>query len=163
MEAGDVIAIHNALTEARLDYWVGGGWGADALVGRQTRDHDDLDISIPAGSLAAVVDLLQARGFEAKVDWLPSRLALRDAAGREIDVHPLTFEPDGSAWLPGLDGNRFVYPAGSFTTGTIGGCGVPCISAALQASFHTGYLPQEKDRADMAALQRADLIADWQP
>ena len=78
-------------------------------------------------------------------------------------MHPLTFEPDGSAWLPGIDGNRFLYPADSFTTGTIDGCQLPCITAALQASFHTGYPLKEKDHADMAALQQSHLIDDWQP
>lgn len=29
---------------AGADVWVGGGWGIDALVGRQTRQHRDLDL-----------------------------------------------------------------------------------------------------------------------
>lgn len=30
------------LTAAGIRVWVDGGWGVDALVGRQTRHHDDL-------------------------------------------------------------------------------------------------------------------------
>lgn len=156
--AADATEIHDALAGSGFEYWIGGGWGVDALVGRQTRDHDDLDISIPSPTLRAVLDLVAAMGFEPHADWLPTRIALRDEQGREIDIHPLVFESDGSAWLPGLDDSRFLYPADSFTSGTIGDRTVPCISAELQAVFHTGYEPQPKDIADIATLRRAGLI-----
>jgi len=35
----------------------------DALVGRQTRPHGDLDLVVDAPSLAAVLDLLHGLGF----------------------------------------------------------------------------------------------------
>lgn len=160
MRAEDVIGVHDALTDAGLDYWIGGGWGVDALIGSETRKHDDLDISVRSESLQAVLELLDRSGFRPHVDWLPTRIALRDDSGREIDVHPLRFQADGSAWLPGIEGNRFEYPTGSFTTGLIGGRRVPCISAALQASFHTGYPLQPKDLADIAALRAAGLLPE---
>ena len=108
MTARDVAEIHQAFAEAGISYWIGGGWGVDALLGYQTREHADLDVLIPAAALDAVLDLLAVRGFAPDTDWLPVRIQLRDAAARAIDVHPLVFEPDGSAWLPGLDGERFV-------------------------------------------------------
>jgi lincosamide nucleotidyltransferase A/C/D/E len=36
------------LTEAGCSVWVAGGWGVDALVGRQTRLHRDLDLALDA-------------------------------------------------------------------------------------------------------------------
>ncbi|MDJ0952979.1 MAG: amino acid transporter [Acidimicrobiia bacterium] len=163
MTAEDVVAAHEALLRQGIDYWIGGGWGIDALIGEQTRDHDDLDISIPSGSLEAVLALLDEMGFRPHTNWLPTRIAMRDAAGREIDVHPLVFAADGSAWLPGVDGGRFDYPADSFTTGSIADRSVPCISASLQQIFHSGYELADKDVADMAALRTAGLLAEDAP
>ena len=159
MTAGDVVAVHDALVRCGIDYWIGGGWGVDALVGRQTRDHGDIDIAIPSGSLEAVLALLTEMGFGPDTDWLPTRIAMRDPTGREVDVHPLVFAADGSAWLPGVDGGRFDYPADSFTHGSIADTEVPCISASLQQVFHSGYDPKDKDVADMAALRNAGLLA----
>jgi hypothetical protein len=44
MDAADVIAVLDALDEAAVRHWVGGGWGVAALAGRQTRSHRDLDL-----------------------------------------------------------------------------------------------------------------------
>ena len=158
MTAGDVVELHAALRSRGIDYWIGGGWGVDALVGRQTRDHDDLDISIRSGALEAVLALLDEMGFRPHTDWLPTRIAMRDETGREVDIHPVVFAGDGSGWLPAIDGGRFDYPADGFTTGSIADTEVPCISASLQAVFHSGYEPQDKDVADMAALRSAGLV-----
>jgi lincosamide nucleotidyltransferase A/C/D/E len=29
-----------------IEVWIDGGWGVDALVGRQTRPHEDLDLVV---------------------------------------------------------------------------------------------------------------------
>ncbi len=158
ISAADVEEIHRLLTANGIEYWIGGGWGIDALLRRQTRKHDDLDISIRSEALPAVLNLLEGLGFESRTDWLPTRIAVRDAADREIDVHPLVFESDGSAWLPGMDKARYVYPADAFASGQVGSTRVPCISAALQAEFHRGYELQAKDIADMKELRAAGLL-----
>lgn len=142
-----------------VDLWIGGGWGVDALLGRHTRSHDDLDVSIRADDEPFVMAQLVGAGFEIVTDWRPTRVALRHDGLGEIDIHPIHFEPDGSAWLPALDGSRFEYPAGGFTAGTIAGRVVPCITAELQLAFHLGYELQPKDRADMGALAAAGLVS----
>lgn len=155
----DVAELHAALTDCGIRYWITGGWGIDALLGQQTRPHDDLDISVAATALDDTLALLVDMGFATRTDWLPTRIALVDADGREVDVHPLTFRQDGSAWLQGLDNSRFEYPSDSFTTGTIDGRTVPCITATLQFEFHRGYPPKDRDLADIAALHKAGLIS----
>jgi lincosamide nucleotidyltransferase A/C/D/E len=80
----------------------------------------------------------------------------RIPGGREIDLHPLTFAPDGSAVQASLEpGRPFVYPARCFVTGRIGGALVPCLSAEQQVYFHQGYEPKDRDRHDMAQLRGA--------
>jgi lincosamide nucleotidyltransferase A/C/D/E len=43
LSASDVIEVVGALGPHGLNVWIDGGWGVDALVGEQTRDHADLD------------------------------------------------------------------------------------------------------------------------
>jgi lincosamide nucleotidyltransferase A/C/D/E len=66
-----------------------GGWGVDALLGKQTRSHKDLDIATPEKHVALLRDVLSARGFrEVRLeDARPWNFVLGDRTGREIDVH----------------------------------------------------------------------------
>lgn len=45
--ADDVIRILDLLETAGAPCWVAGGWGSDALVGHQTREHADVDLAVP--------------------------------------------------------------------------------------------------------------------
>ncbi|WP_369334184.1 nucleotidyltransferase domain-containing protein [Amycolatopsis camponoti] len=42
MPAGTVLRVLDAVHPARV--WLAGGWGIDALLGRRTREHRDLDL-----------------------------------------------------------------------------------------------------------------------
>ena len=44
MTAEDVLMVRDTLAAAGVPVWIDGGWGVDALVGTQSRDHDDLDL-----------------------------------------------------------------------------------------------------------------------
>ncbi|MGH2997797.1 MAG: nucleotidyltransferase domain-containing protein, partial [Gaiellaceae bacterium] len=44
MSAEDAVVILDGLEGAGLRAWVDGGWAIDAVAGRQTRPHDDLDL-----------------------------------------------------------------------------------------------------------------------
>jgi lincosamide nucleotidyltransferase A/C/D/E len=39
MTAADVIEVLQCLERAGVSVWIDGGWGVDALVGAQTREH----------------------------------------------------------------------------------------------------------------------------
>jgi lincosamide nucleotidyltransferase A/C/D/E len=160
MRAGDVLSILAVLGDAGTGTWIGGGWGIDALIGRQTRQHRDLDLMHRASQEPAVVAALADAGFVQTLDWRPVRFVLTDPEGRQIDLHPLVFASDGSAVQASPDpGRPFVYPASCFVTGTILGSVVPCLSARQQVYFHQGYQPADHDRHDMAQLRRAFGIA----
>jgi lincosamide nucleotidyltransferase A/C/D/E len=133
--------------------WVGGGWGVDALVGRQTRAHGDVDLAVDAAALPAVVELLGGLGFETTEDWLPVRIEMAHPDGRRVDLHPVTFAADSSGIQPGLDGLVFTYPAGCTTTGHIGGRTVTCLTAAQQLTFRQGFTWRDVDYHDVALLQ----------
>lgn len=151
MTAEDVLEILAALQNA--DVWIGGGWGVDALVGRQTRPHDDLDLMHREEQEPEVLAALAALGFAETLSWRPVRFVLTDPAGREIDLHPLRFAPDGSAEQSSPTSEPFHYPADCFVTGTILGVAVPCLSTEQQIHFHQGYEPRERDLHDLAQLR----------
>jgi lincosamide nucleotidyltransferase A/C/D/E len=156
MSADDVLAVLALFRAARVDVWVGGGWGIDALVGRETRPHRDLDLMHRVEQEPTMMAALAAAEFAQTLDWRPVRFAVTDPAGREIDLHPLTFAPDGSAVQASLEPDRpFTYPARCFVTGRIGGAVIPCLSAEQQVYFHQGYEPKDRDRHDMAQLRGA--------
>lgn len=160
MTAEDVLSVLTLLRQAETDIWIGGGWGIDALIGEQTRDHRDLDLMHRQEQEAAVVAVLSEQGFTESLDWRPVRFVVTDAAGRAIDLHPLVFNDDGSAEQASPVPERpFIYPSSCFVSGTIGGVAVPCLSAAQQVFFHQGYEPSDRDRHDMAQLRRAFGIA----
>lgn len=160
MTAEDVLSVLTLLRQAETDIWIGGGWGIDALIGEQTRDHRDLDLMHRQEQEAAVVAVLSEQGFTESLDWRPVRFVVTDAAGRAIDLHPLVFNDDGSAEQASpVPEGPFIYPSSCFVSGTIGGVAVPCLSAAQQVFFHQGYEPSDRDRHDMAQLRRAFGIA----
>ena len=45
----DLFKVLDMLEQFGIRYWLDGGWGVDALVGRQTREHRDVDIDFDAG------------------------------------------------------------------------------------------------------------------
>jgi lincosamide nucleotidyltransferase A/C/D/E len=156
MTAEDVLSVLAVLREAAVDIWIGGGWGVDALVGEQTRQHRDLDLMHRLDQEPAVIAALAEADFVETLDWRPVRFVVTNPAGQEVDLHPLTFAPDGSAVQASPDPERpFGYPAQCFVSGRIGGSMVLCLSAEQQVYFHQGYEPKDHDRHDMAQLRRA--------
>jgi lincosamide nucleotidyltransferase A/C/D/E len=160
MTADGVLSVLSLLRKAQTDIWIGGGWGIDALIGEQTRDHRDLDLMHRREQEAVVVAALADAGFVETLDRRPVRFVVTAPDGREIDLHPLVFAEDGSAVQASLEPSRpFVYPASAFVTGRIDGTPVPCLSAEQQVHFHQGYEPADRDRHDMAQLRRVFGIA----
>ncbi len=152
MRVEDVLVVIDALDRSVVAYWVGGGWGVDVLVGRQTRAHRDLDLAVDAVSLDECLAALDDLGYRAETDWLPVRIELRAAAARWVDVHPVAFDDRGHGRQAGLRGEHFEYPPDAFSRGSIAGRSVPCLSARQQRAFHGGYEHRPQDVHDLAQL-----------
>ena len=156
MTANDVVAVIDLLAREQIDVWVDGGWGIDALVGRETRDHADLDLVVAQDDLDRARTALAAVGFvhdESAKPGLPARLVLVADDGRRVDLHPVVFDAGGNGWQPLGDGAWGAYPAdGLDAGGEVGGRSVRCISPELQLRHHLGYPPDEHDRHDLRLL-----------
>ncbi|MEE9206265.1 MAG: amino acid transporter [Acidimicrobiia bacterium] len=163
MTETDVVEIISYLQGRGVRLWVDGGWGVDALLGEQTRDHADLDLAVELVDSDLYEQAVAEAGFEflyydpanddsngRHLNWV-----VKDDRGREIDVHLVdtsttTMAPDGELVHGGIP-----YPVGSLTaTGVVAGREVPCGTAQFQMASRTGYEIADTDIHDIAALHR---------
>jgi lincosamide nucleotidyltransferase A/C/D/E len=151
MDARTVLRVLETLAPAEV--WLAGGWGIDALLGRQTREHRDLDLLHRLEQESDVLTRLDALGYRETLDLRPVRFVVSDGE-TELDLHPLVFAEDGSAVQAAPEGT-FPYPSDCFVTGHVDGVEVPCVSVAQQVFFHQGYTPRPHDLADMRHLREA--------
>ena len=148
--SGDVVVqLMQLFDQNGIDVVVDGGWGVDALLGEQTRSHQDLDIAVQHKEVPKLCALLEAHGYKdvPRNDSWECNFVMGDEKGREVDVHSYTFDARGKLVF-GVE-----YPFGSLTgTGSIHGYPVKCISAEWMVKFHSGYELDENDYRDVSAL-----------
>jgi lincosamide nucleotidyltransferase A/C/D/E len=149
--AEDVVELLDRLDAAGVWYCVTGGWGIDALLGEQTRAHDDLDLGVRLEDVELLCATLHEFGRD-DGEW-PSRLVLRDARGRQVDAHPLSFDAAGDGWQGNLRGDPYRWPREHLAArGNVAGRAVPCITAELQLRWHAYEGIDDVDWADVRAL-----------
>ena len=103
MLAYDVLEIVARLDAAGVQVWLDGGWGVDALIGHQTRDHEDLYLVIPLPAANAARRTLTVLGFRLTEDEAPLCFVSRDARDRRVDVHTVVFDKEGGGLQPQED------------------------------------------------------------
>jgi lincosamide nucleotidyltransferase A/C/D/E len=155
MLPADVISLYRALVAADSPVWLMGGWGVDALLGRQTRPHHDLDLLVDRANLERLRLCLMELGFTLKYTWddevrwirddtwsspleQPSAFVCGHNDGREVDVHVVRQSDDGSVEL--LWNVPYAFTAQALgATGVVDGEKVRCLSREIQRQAHTGY------------------------
>ena len=71
MSSDDVAQVLDRLAACGIEAWVDGGWGVDALLGKQTRPHADLDLVIARRDCGAARTALAGLGLEHARDIEP--------------------------------------------------------------------------------------------
>jgi len=160
MEARDVIDIVTMFDQEDIAVWVEGGWGIDALLGMQNRDHGDLDLVVDSARADDARALLRTVGFEVIFDDAPGRYSFQDGKDRHVDLCFVATDRYGDRWNINRATGRGEpdYPSDGFTYGWIGGKQVPCIGPETQMNNHLGYETEEIDKWDAALLrERFDI------
>jgi lincosamide nucleotidyltransferase A/C/D/E len=153
MTQADVVGLLHRFESAGVGVWVDGGWGVDALMGDQLRAHDDLDIVVGIDDVATVQDVLRRAGYTVRDREAPLSFMTVDDDGRQVDVHPVSFDESGNGLYQMDDGDSWTYPAtGLAGTGSIGGTRVRCLTPELQMRVHAGYELEAKDHAGIRIL-----------
>jgi lincosamide nucleotidyltransferase A/C/D/E len=152
-----VLTLLDLLAAAEVPVWVAGGWGVDALLGRQTRRHCDLDLVIgdDGAPYQHVAHILACEGFRFAGTYhnpgipIPWCHIWRHDAGHTVEVLPIPLRKPPFA----VDSTDVADVGQPFTEGSIGGRPTPCLSASLQLLLHSGYPQREADHHDVALLR----------
>jgi ribosomal protein S18 acetylase RimI-like enzyme len=167
MTTDDVAQLVRLLAKARIDVWLDGGWAVDALLGEQTRPHDDVDVVIPDSDLPRLLEILAKEGFKRTEGGRPFNFVLRDAKDRKVDVHTIVFDGAGNGLFgpASPDGKQEMYQAGALTgRGVVGSEAVRCVSPEFLMSYYTGYPISPTDAHDVQQLHRRfglDMPAEY--
>lgn len=151
-------------------WWIAGGWAIDLLLGRETRDHADLDIAMLRGDEIALPFVM--RGWQidiahdgAFLPWsgkqpidppLHQFWTRRDPAG-PWDLEVLLEDHDGARWLSRRD-HRVTLPIDAFGRRTASG--IPYVAPEIALFYKAKGWEIEKNAADFAVASRAlDVLA----
>jgi lincosamide nucleotidyltransferase A/C/D/E len=161
MDAADVVTLWTDLEAIGVEVWLDGGWAVDALLGHQTRPHDDVDIVVQQRDVPAIRSLLADKGYIGveRDDTSAWNFVLGDERGHEVDIHAIVFDDAGNG-LYGPPEKSVIYPAESLTgEGEVAGRAVRCISVEWLVRFHTGYDLDDDDYRDVLALHERFGVA----
>jgi lincosamide nucleotidyltransferase A/C/D/E len=154
MDAHSLIEVIDRLEQDGIAVWLDGGWGVDALLERETREHDDLDLVAELRDSDRIIELLGNLGYELVDGAPPVSFVLVDRRGRQVDVHPVTFDAEGGGVYLMRDGGHWIYPAEGFAgTGSVAGRPVLCLTPDVQVLVHAGYELTDKDFRELHLLR----------
>lgn len=165
LESGEITSVNkenflriiDLLTDLDIRYWVEGGWGIDVLIGKQTREHRDVDIDFDAAFEKQLIEKLTEIGYQITIDQRPTRLELYHPVYGIIDIHPFVINESGSMQQANPEGGWFELASDWFSEGNYEGRVIPCVSVEGQRLFHSGYDLREVDRSDLEKLNNTFL------
>lgn len=114
----DLLKVLDLMETSGMRYWLDGGWGVDVLLGKQTREHRDVDINFDARYTDALLRTLVSHGYEITTDWRPVRIELCHPELSYVDIHPFVINEDGTAkQADGMNLRRIILEARSLRAG----------------------------------------------
>jgi lincosamide nucleotidyltransferase A/C/D/E len=154
MPAEEAVKLLDQLEQAGIEACVDGGWGVDALLREQRRSHDDLDLVVEMGDVEKLQEVLQSQGYAFQHRKAPLSFEMVAADGRQVDVHPVTFDERGDGIYQMDNGKTWTYSAeGLAGVGLIAGRKVRCLTPELQMRVHAGYELSDKDHEEIRILK----------
>jgi lincosamide nucleotidyltransferase A/C/D/E len=154
MDAHRVVGLVEHLAGRGIPVWLDGGWAIDALLGRERRPHDDLDLVAASEDVPRIGAALDELGYIRVAAGDPRIVVMLDDVGHQVDVHPVVFTPAGNGIYQMTTGGEWVYPGHGFSgSGKVLGRGVPCLTPEVLMLCHaTGYALDDVHLDDVRAL-----------
>jgi lincosamide nucleotidyltransferase A/C/D/E len=150
--ATEVLRVIDELDAVSVEAGITGGWAVNALLGRPTRAHGDVDLGVRSEEVAEAFHALARLGSRITIDQRPARVELRSSTGA-VDLHPILWDESGRGIHAAFDEVVIEYPPGRLdANGLIEGRPVMCGTPELQLAFHTSAAPRLVDRHDMRLL-----------
>ena len=139
----DACEIIKYALQNEIKVYLDGGWGVDALLKRESRIHNDIDLFVELKHYHDYIYVIKQHGFEeVNTDYTTDgHTVWKDDKQRIIDLHCFEIINDV---LIRYDGE--VYPLKIFSgVGKIGNYDVACIEPVSQVDFHLGYEFDDKN------------------
>jgi lincosamide nucleotidyltransferase A/C/D/E len=150
-------ALITALDARGTSVCVGGGWAVDALLGRATREHGDLDLWVEAPDTEGLFVAFAELGIDRIHPWpgdRPWNFVLHDGDSLRVDLHLYETLRDGRLHYGSVSA-PFVFRVDDLSgSGEIGGLPVRCERPEFALRNHTGYPIRDVDRHDVSVLCR---------
>ena len=146
----DALEVLSMFEDAAIKIFLDGGWGIDALVGYESRQHNDIDVFIEdCDKLKALNALMKAGYVEMIMDYTTlNHTVWHDKNDRIIDLHFFTYDCNRNLIFEGE-----TYPSDVFSgKGHICHKDIACIAPDYQLQFHSGYELDENDIKDVVLL-----------
>ncbi len=148
MTGHDVLRVLDALHVNGVSPIIEGGWGVDALLGRQTRAHVDVDLIVTEAERDDTLDTLDGLGYDQVLSTAAGRLSIGQRDGRTIDLHIID-----TGFVQQTSEGPFRYPDGMLQgRGLIVGRPVRCLTAEGQILTHADHDLSDFGRADLFLL-----------
>ena len=158
-----VLDIVRRLNDQKIEVILDGGWAVDALLGYQSRPHEDLDVAVFHKDVPAIRGLLEDLGYVVvpRDDSWECNFVYGNGEGHLVDIHSCSFD----------DKNKYTYGV-EYTwkalqgQGQIEGVDVRCIPPEILVDYHTGYALDENDYHDVKLLCEKFKLAippEYQP
>jgi lincosamide nucleotidyltransferase A/C/D/E len=148
----DIVDLLKSAENLGITVWVGGGWGVDALIGSQTRPHNDIDVYLEKKKAENFVKMLKSKGYaETEKEYTTeSHTVWETSSNHVVDLHLIEFKEEDteSLYFEGDAYPRYVLDG----KGMIGELTVQCFTAEAQLLFHQGYEHSERDIHDVLLL-----------
>ena len=99
----DVKQILQFAIDAEIKVFLDGGWGVDALLGYQSRAHNDIDIFVEKNDYQNFIEIMKANGFyEIKMEYTTlNHTVWEDLKNRIIDLHCFEYTDEGEILYDG--------------------------------------------------------------
>ena len=113
-----------------IEIWLDGGWGVDALLGKETRQHNDIDLFVEEKNYNKFIEIIKNKGFNEIVVEYTSEVHTiwSDNKLRIIDLHMFKDNCDGTICYEGEVFQKNIFDG----VGKIGNIMVSCINAKNQ-------------------------------
>jgi hypothetical protein len=153
--------VKNLFVEANFSFWISGGWALDLFLGRQTRPHEDLDISINRRDQSLLRNYLKT--WDLQIVDPPNSKILRPWQVAEYFDHPFynvwARKKISEPWniqfmLCDFDGFEWIYRRNSKIRGPVTEFswttpeGLQVLSPVIQLLYKSRS-PREKDEVDL--------------
>lgn len=149
----DACEIIELAVSNNIELFIDGGWGIDALLGFETRLHNDIDLFVEKRYYKRFIEIIRNKGFCEKTEEYSNEnhSVWKDSYDRIIDLHCFEYTSDQNIKYEGE-----IYSANVFSgKGIIGHIEVNCIEPESQVAFHLGYEHDKDDIHDVLLLCKA--------